>query len=61
MTTEIWNDLLVRMRNLRGDLIGQWQGDLDNKAIEQTLMTLGNAMHIWEDAKPPEPPAQLPG
>lgn len=55
MTPEIWADLRVRMWNLRGDMIGQWQGALDNRAVEQTIMLLGAAINQWELAQPAVP------
>ena len=52
MTPEIWQDILTRIKNLRGDMIGQWQGDLDNADIELTVSHLGTAIRQWEQANP---------
>lgn len=59
MDVEIWEDLRVRLSNLRGDMVGQWQGDLPNSNIEGTIMLLGHALRTWQDAKP-EPPQTPP-
>lgn len=58
MTLEIWQDIGTRLRNLRADIVGQWQGDMDNLAIEHTVMGLGAAIQRWNDARPfvPQPP-----
>ena len=55
MTHAIWDDLRIRLHNLRGDMVGQWQGDLDNVAIERTIMGLGAALQLWALAEPPPP------
>lgn len=52
MSPEIWQDLATRLRNLRGDMLGQWQGDIDNRAIESTVTMLGNAVQTWGLARP---------
>lgn len=56
MTEAIWEDLRTRLRNLRGDMIGQWQGDIDSQAIEHTITLLGNALQMWNLAQPVKPP-----
>lgn len=56
MTHAIWNDILLRIKNLRGDMIGQWQGDIDNRAIEQSTLILGTLIRSWEMAEPKEAP-----
>lgn len=52
MTPEIWADIRTRLHNLRGDIIGQWQGDIDNAAIEQTVTMLGATLRTWDVAHP---------
>lgn len=56
MTIEIWQDMRTRMENLRGDMVGQWQGDLDNTSIEHAVSMLGNTIRMWDQAKPATPP-----
>lgn len=59
----IWADIQTRIKNLRGDLVGQWQGDLENGAIERTIMHIGIAIQTWDEARPraDAPPVKLPG
>lgn len=58
ISPEIWQDIRTRIGNLRGDLVGQWQGDLDNIAIEQTVTMLTSSLRMWEQARPTvQPPA----
>ncbi len=58
MTPEIWNDLRVRMSNIRGDMVGQWQGDFDNPSIEHTVSMLSSAIRMWDEARPSDPPPE---
>lgn len=41
-------------------MIGQWQGDIDNVNIENTVSMLGNAVRLWELAKPIVPLQEPP-
>ena len=52
MTHEIWQDLKIRLENVRADMVGQWQGELENHAIEQSVMVLGTAIVQWTQAEP---------
>lgn len=60
MTHEIWEDLRIRMTNIRADMVGQWQGDFDNVNIEHGVTALGSAIQVWASAEPPAPPPDLP-
>ena len=60
MTEEIWNDIKTRLRDVRVAMIGQWQGDIDNRGMEQTISLLGNVLVTWELVKPPGEPPQSP-
>jgi hypothetical protein len=60
MTPEIWQDIATRIHNLHGDVVGQWQGDLDNATIGNTASMLGTVRAMWEGAKPIEPPPAVP-
>ena len=57
MTEEIWNDIRTRIRNLRADMMGQWQGD-----IEQSVTLMGNVTRMWKLSRPvgEQPAAQIP-
>jgi len=59
MTPAIWGDLRTRMRNLRADMIGQWQGDIDNASLEHAIVLLGQVVQTWEGANP-QPTQQAP-
>lgn len=56
MTLAIWQDIKTRLLNLQADMVGQWQGDLEDVNVEQAIMSLGNVIRQWELAKPPAPP-----
>jgi len=56
MTPEIWQDILTRLKNLRGDMVGQWQGNLDNHAIEHAIGMLGSTIEAWQAAQPVSAP-----
>lgn len=62
MTPEIWSDLLIRLKNLRGDMIGQWVGDSDNDHIGTTIHQLSTTIRAWNLAKPvvSTPPEPIP-
>lgn len=60
MTPEIWQDIAMRLRNVRADMIGQWQGDIDNRDIEQSINMLGNTIQAWRGAKPSKAPPASP-
>lgn len=60
MTPEIWNDLRIRMRNLRADMLEQWAGDPDNADIGRTVSVLTNAIETWRLARPVEVPTTAP-
>ena len=55
MTPAIWQDILTRLKNLRGDMVVQWQGDLDNVQVQQSIQVLSSLIQTWQMAKPPTP------
>jgi hypothetical protein len=52
LSLAVWQDIGARLRNLRGDMITQWQGDIDNRALEQAITTLGSTIQMWQAARP---------
>lgn len=60
MTEEIWNDLRTRLNNLRADMIVQWQGDLYNREVENSVNLMGSTIQMWEQAKPQHTEGETP-
>lgn len=52
LSFEIWNDFDIRLKNLRGDMLGQWAGDPNNEPISHSVQFLSTTIQSWQAVRP---------